>query len=98
MEDIQLRENRWVIADLHGKGGGVRTVAVPLWVKLAPLFHNEQVTLLTDGVVEARNKSGELFGFERTQSISGESADSIANTAQRFGQDDDITVLSFCLA
>ena len=34
IEDIQLRENRWVIADLRGKGGRVRTVAVPMWVKL----------------------------------------------------------------
>jgi integrase len=33
VEDIQLRENRWVIADLRGKGGRVRTVAVPMWVK-----------------------------------------------------------------
>lgn len=30
---LQLRENRWVLADLRGKGGCVRTVAVPLWVK-----------------------------------------------------------------
>ena len=30
---LQLRENRWVLADLRGKGGRVRTVAVPLWVK-----------------------------------------------------------------
>ena len=33
VEEIQLRENRWVIADLRGKGGRVCTVAVPLWVK-----------------------------------------------------------------
>jgi len=33
VEDIQLRENRWVIADLCGKGGRIRTVAVPVWVK-----------------------------------------------------------------
>lgn len=33
VEDIQMRENRWVIADLRGKGGRVRTVAVPVWVK-----------------------------------------------------------------
>jgi integrase len=31
--DIQMREDRWVICDLHGKGGRLRTVAVPLWVK-----------------------------------------------------------------
>jgi len=30
---IQLRENRWVLADLEGKGRRIRTVAVPLWVK-----------------------------------------------------------------
>jgi integrase len=33
VEDLQQRENRWVIADLHGKGGRIRTVAVPHWVK-----------------------------------------------------------------
>ena len=25
--------NRWVIADLCGEGGRIRTVAVPMWVK-----------------------------------------------------------------
>jgi len=33
VETIQLREGRWVLADLEGKGRRVRTVAVPLWVK-----------------------------------------------------------------
>jgi integrase len=33
IEDIQMREGRWVIADLRGKGGRIRTVAVPVWVK-----------------------------------------------------------------
>jgi integrase len=33
MEDIQLREGKWVIIDLRGKGGRIRTVAVPIWVK-----------------------------------------------------------------
>lgn len=31
--NVQQRENRWVIADLRGKGGRVRTVAVPIWVR-----------------------------------------------------------------
>lgn len=30
---IQLREGRWVLADLEGKGRRIRTVAVPGWVK-----------------------------------------------------------------
>jgi serine phosphatase RsbU (regulator of sigma subunit) len=48
---------------------------------------------LTDGVVEARSKEGDLFGFERTSAVSG-SEESIAQAAQSFGQDDDITVLT----
>ncbi len=34
MEDIQQREGRRVIADLHGKCGRIRTVAIPIWVKI----------------------------------------------------------------
>ncbi len=30
---IQLREGRWVLADLEGKGRRIRTVAIPIWVK-----------------------------------------------------------------
>jgi len=33
VETIQMREGRWVLADLCGKGQRIRTVAVPLWVK-----------------------------------------------------------------
>ena len=57
----------------------------------------ETLTLLSDGVVEARNSAGELFGFERTRAISGQSAEKIAEAAQKFGQDDDITVLTLSL-
>jgi integrase len=31
---IQQREGRWVLADLEGKGRRIRTVAIPIWVKL----------------------------------------------------------------
>jgi integrase len=33
VETIQLRDGRWVLADLEGKGRRIRTVAVPVWVK-----------------------------------------------------------------
>jgi hypothetical protein len=55
----------------------------------------DRLTLITDGVLEARDAvTGELFGFERTLAISGEAAGMIADTAQRFGQEDDIAVLT----
>jgi hypothetical protein len=55
------------------------------------------LTLMSDGVVEARNHAGELFGFDRTQSIAREPAETIAQAAQRFGQEDDITVVTLTL-
>lgn len=33
MKSIQLREEHWVIADLIGKPGDVRTVPIPGWLK-----------------------------------------------------------------
>lgn len=33
VDTIQMREGRWVLADLCGKGQRIRTVAVPMWVK-----------------------------------------------------------------
>jgi site-specific recombinase XerC len=35
VDKIQMREGRWVIVDLRGKGGRVSTVATPIWVKHA---------------------------------------------------------------
>jgi hypothetical protein len=57
----------------------------------------DRLTFMTDGVVEATNLVGELFGFERTAAISTESAEKIAERAQQFGQEDDITVLTLRL-
>jgi serine phosphatase RsbU (regulator of sigma subunit) len=54
----------------------------------------DTLTLLSDGVVEAMNGTREMFGFERTRAISGESAAAIAAAARAFGQEDDITVLT----
>jgi serine phosphatase RsbU (regulator of sigma subunit) len=57
----------------------------------------DQLTFLWDGVVEAKNERGELFGFDRTRGLSRQSAETIAQAAQAFGQEDDITVLSVTL-
>lgn len=54
----------------------------------------DRLTLLSDGVVEAQNAGGELFGFERARGMSRETARAIAEAAQSFGQADDITVLT----
>ena len=64
--------------------------------KLAP---GDRLTLITDGVLEATDPATrELFGFERTAVISTQSAETIAQRAQQFGQEDDITVLTLTFA
>ena len=49
---------------------------------------------MSDGVVEARAGSGDLFGFDRVHNLSSQSAFYIADAAKAFGQEDDITVLT----
>ncbi|MFZ0518059.1 MAG: GAF domain-containing SpoIIE family protein phosphatase [Acidobacteriaceae bacterium] len=62
------------------------------------LAASERLVMLSDGVLEARADSGELYGFERLPSLTLMSARDIAETAQRFGQEDDITVLTVAIA
>jgi len=62
------------------------------------LNRGERLVLLSDGVPEARSQSGELFGFERTAALCSQGADHIARTAQQFGQEDDITVVTLSVS
>ncbi len=55
------------------------------------------IMAMSDGVVEARNeKDGEIFGFERLATLltANPSAQQVAEEAMKFGQEDDISVLS----
>jgi phosphoserine phosphatase RsbU/P len=60
----------------------------------AQLQPGDRLTFVSDGVVEAQDRFGELFGFDRTQESSTKSAAEIAEIANRFGQVDDITVVT----
>ena len=35
LDDIQMRQGHWAVVDLIGKGGHIRTVPIPAWVKAA---------------------------------------------------------------
>ena len=64
----------------------------------AQLAAGDTLTFVSDGVIEARSATGELFGFDRKAAISTNKAESIARAAQQFGQEDDITVLTLQFA
>jgi serine phosphatase RsbU (regulator of sigma subunit) len=75
--------------------------ALPLGIVSGAKYESSQIelrpgsrlTFYSDGVVEAQNATGELFGFERGQQISTQGAAAIVETARKFGQSDDITVV-----
>jgi len=62
---------------------------------LAP---GERLVMMSDGVPEARSQTGELYGFERLAALTLKPARDIAEAAQNFGQEDDITVLTLVFA
>jgi serine phosphatase RsbU (regulator of sigma subunit) len=72
-----------------GIAGGGQYQAISL-----TLEPNSRLTFCTDGVVEAQNQTGGLFGFDRTQAISTRTAAEITEAAVAFGQSDDITVVT----
>jgi hypothetical protein len=56
----------------------------------------DHFSLYTDGLLEARNLAGEIYGFDRLQTLFAGRPDAAKATeaAVEFGQDDDITVLT----
>jgi integrase len=62
VEDLQLREGHWIIADLKGKGGRIRTVPVPDWVKASIDGWTASACLTTGIVFRAINKAGRTWG------------------------------------
>jgi serine phosphatase RsbU (regulator of sigma subunit) len=60
------------------------------------LSASDRLVLLSDGIVEATDLEGKLFGFERVLELmrTSISAAEVADAAQKFGQEDDISVIS----
>jgi Stage II sporulation protein E (SpoIIE) len=60
------------------------------------LSERDQLALYTDGLLEARSQSGELYSFARLKTLfaTNPTAEQAAQAAVNFGQDDDITVLT----
>ena len=80
VEHIQLRDARWVIVDLSGKGQRVRTVPMPSWTKHAIDQWVAAAGVATGGrLLRAVNKGGRVTG-------DGMTAQSIFECVVRYGQ------------
>ena len=90
VQTIQMREGRWVLADLVGKGRRVRTVAVPLWVKHAinvwQTAAGIEEGLLLRSIRKGGKRVGEALSAWAVWSVVTESARAIG--IERFGAHD----------
>ena len=66
---IHQRDEHWVIADLVGKAGHLRTVPIPAWVNTA-LDAWTTTAGITDGTIfRAINRHGRLWGDGMTAKV-----------------------------
>jgi integrase len=78
LRDLQLRDGRWVIPDLVGKGKRFRTVPVPTWVKDSVDHWAAQAGITEGRLFRAVNKGGTVWG-------EGISEDTIWAIAREYG-------------
>jgi site-specific recombinase XerD len=69
LTSIQQREEQWVMADLVGKGGHVRTVPMPTWVKAAVDAWTAAAGVTEGTVFRAINKVGRVWGDGMTAKV-----------------------------
>jgi site-specific recombinase XerD len=69
LDHLQQREEHWAIVDLVGKGGHIRTVPIPNWVKQA-IDDWLRVACVTEGRVFRRVcRTGMAWGKEMTEKV-----------------------------
>ena len=69
VEDLQQREEHWVIVDLVGKGGHVRTVPVPDWVKRAIDQWTRVANIETGRLFRCVSSAGSIWGNSITEKV-----------------------------
>lgn len=69
IEDFELREDHWVLADLIGKGRHMRTIPVPSWVKVAVDAWTDAARLQNGMVFRTIGKTGKVQGCGITAKV-----------------------------
>ena len=68
-DHLQRREDHWAIVDMVGKGGHVRTVPVPSWVKAAIDVWSTAARIKTGRLFRCVNKTGTIWGPGVTEKV-----------------------------
>jgi site-specific recombinase XerD len=69
VDDVQMRQGHWAVVDLIGKGGHIRTVPIPDWVKAA-LDDWRAAAGITEGrIFRAVARAGKIWGDGISQNV-----------------------------
>src|SRR5205814_6971755 len=69
LDEIQMRQGHWAVVDLNGKGGHIRTVPIPEWVKAA-LDQWTVAAGVTEGrIFRAVARLGKVWGKGISQNV-----------------------------
>ena len=69
VDHLQKREDHWAIVDLIGKGGHIRTVPVPEWVKASVDDWVTVANIGTGRLFRSVNKTGSVWGSGITEKV-----------------------------
>jgi site-specific recombinase XerD len=69
VDEIQTRQGHWAIVDLIGKGGHIRTVPIPDWVKKALDVWTSAAGITRGRVFRAVSKKGNIWGKGLSQNV-----------------------------
>jgi site-specific recombinase XerD len=69
MDEIQIRQGHWAIVDLIGKGGHIRTVPIPQWVKSALDIWTIAAEIKEGKMFRAVARTGKVWGKGISQNV-----------------------------
>jgi site-specific recombinase XerD len=69
LDEIQMRQGHWAVVDLIGKGGHIRTVPIPQWVKAALDQWTAQPGSREGRIFRAVARMGKVWGRGISQNV-----------------------------
>ena len=69
LDDIQMRQGHWAVVDLIGKGGHIRTVPIPAWVKAALDQWTRAADVTQGKIFRAVARRGKVWGSGISQNV-----------------------------
>jgi len=69
LDDLQMRQGHWAVVDLVGKGGHIRTVPIPNWVKDALDQWTREAGVSESKIFRAVARKGKVWGRGISQNV-----------------------------